>query len=268
MRKHESFILTPITTVMDEISIASSLHEDGVSSFPMGDYLMQSLFLRMTGFQEQKVKCILWELATDNVDLRYERFKNKPIGEGSSYSDKNTVFLDLVSCIKNCNANVDLLSDAERQKIFDDTKAYLAKFSELSYIKSFSQRQYYEFCKIFAKCGKQCLLHISKKNHEDKLVDMLAHCDNCAVKSSAKDWNLCKFSTIKQAYECMIAHRNRSAHNTVSFQQNLPSLDRLRSKDYLLDNYYIRFAILMIIDQVFVQLFKKYIQLNPESFML
>jgi hypothetical protein len=38
---------------------------------------MQSIFIKMTGFQEQKLKCIVWELATDDYEYRYHKLTDK-----------------------------------------------------------------------------------------------------------------------------------------------------------------------------------------------
>ena len=57
-------------------------------------------------------------------------------------------------------------------------------------------------------------------------------------------------------YSRMYAHRNRCAHNLMSYQQNLPSLKSLSSADYIYENYYIRFALLIIIDLIITELYR------------
>lgn len=68
--------------------------------------------------------------------------------------------------------------------------------------------------------------------------------------------------------ESVFKHRNRCAHNTRSHEQNLPSLDILQRKDYILENYFIRFAMLIIIDKLFVALFDKYLTVSLDKFRL
>ena len=51
---------------------------------PLYDYVLQTTFLKMTGSQEQKLKCIQWELATDDYEYRYD-ILSKSIGELSNY---------------------------------------------------------------------------------------------------------------------------------------------------------------------------------------
>ena len=58
--------------------------------------------------------------------------------------------------------------------------------------------------------------------------------------------------------EVVYRHRNRCAHNLLSYQINLPDLDELKDKDYLRCNYVYRFIILIVIDEVFIKLYKDY----------
>ena len=62
---------------------------NGIETYPLGDYIMQSVFLKMTGFQEQKMKCICWELASNDYEYRYYRFTQNKLGECSNYKEKN-----------------------------------------------------------------------------------------------------------------------------------------------------------------------------------
>lgn len=54
----------------------------------------------------------------------------------------------------------------------------------------------------------------------------------------------------------MYLHRNRCAHNLSSYQQNRPSLEILSNIDSVYENYYIRFALLIIIDKIMINLYR------------
>lgn len=264
MREHEKFILTPITSILNDDCYAMSVLEDGLETFPISEYMMQSLFLRMTGFQEQKVKCILWELATDDYELRYRRFNKEQIGEASTYSDKIKVFGDLAKATKALLPKGGALgTDEELGDVIDSTLLFLKDLSEQRFMKGWSRKQYGDCVNLFSFLGKECLLHSKGETYE-----IFARCDNCKRKSRANDGSICKKSTLRQVYDFVYKHRNRCAHNTVSYQQNLPSLEKLQDKDYIFENYFVRFAILIIIDKMFVLLFKKYIDLSPKKFVL
>ena len=66
MNNHTEFILSPITGILKDVVSASTGIGSGIETYPLCDYIMQSVFLKMTGFQEQKMKCICWELATND----------------------------------------------------------------------------------------------------------------------------------------------------------------------------------------------------------
>ena len=55
---------------------------------------------------------------------------------------------------------------------------------------------------------------------------------------------------------CLYIHRNRCAHNLTSYQQNRPSLEILSGIDSVYENYYIRFALLIIIDKIMITLYQ------------
>ena len=54
-------------------------------------------------------------------------------------------------------------------------------------------------------------------------------------------------------------HRNRCAHNTQSYQQNLPTLKNLVNENYQYENYFVWFSILVLIDKLFIALYVKYL---------
>ena len=85
---HNNFILSPVSEILKDMVSASSGIGNGIESFPLFEYIMQSTFLKITGAQEQKMKCIVWELATHDYEYRYMRFTKNQLGECSNYSEK------------------------------------------------------------------------------------------------------------------------------------------------------------------------------------
>ncbi len=70
---------------------------------------------------------------------------------------------------------------------------------------------------------------------------------------------------LKEMYENhLYQHRNRVAHNTQSYQQNLPTLKTLESESYRYDNYFIYFAILILIDNIFIDIYSRYLETLEE----
>lgn len=78
---HKKFILSPLSDILKNATSATFGLRNGIETYPTFDYILQSVFLKMTGAQEQKMKCICWELATYDYDYRYKRFTQKTLGE-------------------------------------------------------------------------------------------------------------------------------------------------------------------------------------------
>lgn len=66
-------------------------------------------------------------------------------------------------------------------------------------------------------------------------------------------------------YEELYNNRNRLAHNTLSYQENLPSLKSLQKEDDTSRNYFIWFFILVLIDRIFMEIFKVYLNELEEN---
>ena len=60
-------------------------------------------------------------------------------------------------------------------------------------------------------------------------------------------------------------HRNCCAHNTLSYQSNKPDLEFIASEDYDYCNYFFRYSIMVVIDEIFVKLFEEYQRLYNEN---
>lgn len=69
-------------------------------------------------------------------------------------------------------------------------------------------------------------------------------------------------STLSNQYISIVyRHRNRCAHNTLSYQVNKPDFEVLAGEDYGYHSYFFRFAFLILIDEIFIKLFDKYLSL-------
>lgn len=95
---HSKFILTPIIDILQDAVNACAGIGNGVETQPLGEYVLQTTFLKMTGASEQKLKCICWEMATNDYDYRY-RYLKKNYGECSSYGDKSSIYKDIIERI-------------------------------------------------------------------------------------------------------------------------------------------------------------------------
>jgi hypothetical protein len=117
MKTHNGFILKPISDILKEAVSASAGIGSGIETYPLCDYIMQSVFLKMTGFQEQKMKCICWELATNDYEYRRLLLANEEnLGECSSLKAKNSIYKRLTS-----EAGGEILNNTEKRNILNET---------------------------------------------------------------------------------------------------------------------------------------------------
>ena len=77
-----------------------------------------------------------------------------------------------------------------------------------------------------------------------------------------KSYNLFKSVLSKRYEEVVYRHRNRCAHNTLSYQVNKPDFSVLASTDFSYHSYFFRFALIVLIDEIFMALFIKYVSLQ------
>lgn len=77
--------------------------------------------------------------------------------------------------------------------------------------------------------------------------------------ANSKSYQLFQSTLSKKYEEIVYRHRNRCVHNTLSYQINKPDLSVLSGSDYGYHSYFFRFAILILIDEIFVKLFEKYL---------
>lgn len=246
MSIHSNFIYTPLSDILEDAANATQCIGQSIDVFPLCDYIMQSIFMKMTGAQEQKMKCICWELATVDFEIRYDLYNNWNLGECSALSAKNKIFVILLKAISKIKDDFNPNSAIDKNSILQATKDALIKFHRNSNINSFSSREYQEFIKIFDTIEDKCIYQILDKNQL-----LFSKCDNCSNHKTCT-----KQKMLDNMYSHMYAHRNRCAHNLMSYQQNLPSLKSLSSADYIYENYYIRFALLIIIDLIITELYR------------
>lgn len=260
MSVHTDFILTPISSVLKDGVSACRGISGGIENIAVCDYVMQSLFLRMTGFQEQKLKCICWDLATDDYEYRFKRFAQKTLGECSCYDEKNTVMNDIIDIIRKYEPEFDTDTVIDKNLLKKSVFSSLESIFQGSVLKSWAEHQYQDFEKIFPKIQPTCFLKRGEKSYS-----LFAKCDNCSLMDRRTKARTCgNLQNLAYIFEQLYKHRNRCAHNTSSYQQNLPTLKLLSTPEYIYENYFVRFSVLMLIDSVVVMLYQKYLEMKNE----
>lgn len=221
--KHSKFILTPITEVIKEACIATRGFSPGIENYPIEEYIMHSLFLKMTGFQEQKGKCLSWDVATNDYEYRHEYFP-KITGEYSSIADKNNLCKFIIKAITN-----------QERKVNFDKNAIIRECQN-------------EICTLLKQSN---LIH---NRHSDfswlestnfSFYEDFLPRQNILIKENTPLYN---------DYTQLYRERNRCAHNLRSYQENTPKLSILSKNQK--SNFFYFFFILDLIDHVYIELFK------------
>lgn len=247
MSSHSDFILTPTSNILDDVAIVTQSMNLGIDMYPLWDHIMQSLFMKMTGAQEQKMKCLCWEIATVDLKLRRDIYYPWGLNECSQLDDKKKILKHLISAISKLKKGFEIDRALNATKILSDTKYLLKDFYSHLRNMGFGERAYNEYLEIFNSIDHDCLSPLL----------FFQNCENCRHKKDTnKPYTCSNKKNLVHMYKCLYEHRNRCAHNLTSYQQNRPSLDVLYNTDFVYENYFIRFALLIIIDDIIISLYK------------
>lgn len=250
--EHITYIRSSLLTLMREVICTTNHLGKGMEASMVNGYLLQSLFLQMTGALEQKMKCICWELATNDLTYRYKRYYDGwSLSQCSTLKDKSHVYEDLLSAIIKADPTFKLFAnDADKTSFINDAFTSVQSIFSATNIACFHRQKYNQFLSFFPT------LQASNIAPSNKLI----------FKNGDKDFPVSKAGIDTEmfaVYSLLYKHRNRCAHNTSSYQLNLPHLQELRDEKYQkYDNIFIFYTTLVLIDEIFRRLFDKYIQLG------
>lgn len=243
--EHSEFILSSLSDILREGNSACRGIGDEMASFALSEYVMQTIFIKMTGALEQKMKCICWDMATKDYEYRYEYLNKKKYGECSDWNSKNGIYNDLIENIEKQDQGFrpsSLISADFLNKILNEVEA-IFQHSDMSV---WQNRQYVCFIEKYKETFRANQIAIDKQ----KL---------------AKVYNLFE-KDLQQLFEkAVYKHRNRCAHNTLSYQSNKPDLESLAEDNGINNNYFFRYALLILMDEIFIALFRKYAEVQDDE---
>lgn len=229
---HRKFIETPISQVLENGLSACKTMMGGIESYPLGDYILPSVFLNMTGFQEQKLKCICWDLATIDYHFRRDWLTDLgKFGEFSSYDAKKMIYkkltqrIDKYQCKDYCKNQV--FTQDKKQTILDSVGSLLKD----SLFNNWRQHEFLAYLKWIKE--------VKPKHFANKCI--LEEC-------------------LQKVYEELYKAWNRYAHNTISYQENFPTLHSLSSPEHKYENIFCWFALLMLMDGIFITLYEAFLE--------
>lgn len=241
MNNDNKFILTPIIELLHEAIWVTNSIGNGIETYPVSEYIMQSIFIKLTGAQEQKMKLIIWELANNDLDCRRDflggKYTNKVFSE---YDDKQYVYKTLIQEIKKLDPNFfSVPTDQKEKRECLEKRKEVLKRTNLNCIKNSS------------------LYYWSQKNYEQ----YLSWWNGIKPNNFAPEATTLLSPQLAEIYkDYLYKYRNRVAHNTMVIQKNKPTLRSLIQSNIYQDNYFIWFSILILIDNLFIELFSIYLK--------
>lgn len=242
--EHIKFIKADLSDVLKEIVSSVNLLGTGLEFYAVNGYILQSMLLQLTGAQEQKMKCICWEIATDNLEYRYKRYYKKwDLNECSTLLDKTKVFEDLLKGIRKYDTSYKLFADAAaRTLMLQHVKNVIDDIFADTNINKIHAIKYAEFDAIWSGLDSDNL----PDHGIFKCVDANRPFDN----PKGIMWGI---------YSLLYKARNRYAHNATSYQMNLPRFYEINDADYQkYNNIFLFYAELLLIDEIFRSLYDKY----------
>lgn len=248
--EHLTFIHTSLAKIMRDVVTSAALLGNGMEFFAVQGNILQSLFLQLTGAQEQKMKCICWEMATYDLKYRYERYyKGWSLSECSSLQSKNAVFKDLMKAIRTIEPSFVLYAnDVAKDTLRDEVLQTMKDIFNGTNIQLLYDKKYNEFCATFGSLratniypDKYQLIKIG-----DKEGPLNVNSDN----------------ELYAIYHLLYTHRNSCAHNATSYQLNIPAFQDLNNMVYQkYNNIFLFFTTLLLIDEMFRKAFARYEEL-------
>lgn len=244
---HIPFILKPAADIVKEAVLSLNATNGGIETYPLCGYLLHSLFLKLTGGQEQKLKCICWEMACRDYDYRYERLERNRYSECSDYKDKNTVYNDLLDeILKHDEAFA--VDDALKDDIISDWRITTEKLFESSLMAVCFKKNYDAYKTIVSGVNRKWIMNNTQLLTNKSNLPAAEMVETCG-------------QGLKELFEKYVyTERNRCAHNTRSYQHNLPSLKTMMADDYRLQNYFLFMSIMLLLDAIYVKLFGIYLE--------
>jgi len=222
--KHKEFILTPISSLIEKTLLSMDLYKGQVCNYIMKEYVLQTLFLKLTGCMEQKAKCILWDIATHDFEFRRDFLTQitPKQGEYSTYDSKNEVYKTLIKQVK-------MIGESKKKKLLNQLKEFKDNILEKSIAKEWFPRELrnLEIKELFTikRWGQESLFNTPLN---DKI------------------------------YTSLYNHRNRCAHNVLSYQGNVMSPKRIKETGEY--NYASWFILLVLMDMIYMELYRRFIK--------
>jgi hypothetical protein len=258
---------------ISEMCNAYEKSNNGITSYPLVEYLLSSVLLRLTGFMEQKLDTLQLILCDYNADLRYRllRDHNKL---SSSYDAVVEIYSKFRCSINEIDTkNFYLIKNHYEKTIFSNKeqmqRAYVKILNTFTNhpITNHIKRKFDEYKKFedyFIDSNAEYASTLQKlhdpstpKEQKEELHAYLKKLQkkSKANKKKSKAKNNINFVEI---YKKTILFRHLIAHNLTSVQADFPTITSMKSPDFQYENYFVRYMILLCVDEIFRDMYQYY----------
>lgn len=255
MNTHSAFILTPLSLLLKDASSIIKQVDWHMKTMFLVDHLLSSLFLKMTGSQEQKFKCLVWEIGSADLEYRYKTiFKSWDYGECSSLKAKNLIIAQLYNSTKkfSWDKETPLITNERVCILFENAKREVESFYEMALHGFALQREYNDFKRLWdSKYFLIDSIYVITNDKNGEKFTLGKKEDN--IKEADR-----KKLLFESLYEMLYDYRNLCAHNFKIQSNNPYDLSQMSQKRYVADNYLFRFATLVLIDEIIMELYQKF----------
>lgn len=268
--QNKRYIKTELASILIEFMEKVNAYSHLINYFTISDIMLQALFLKLTGAQEQKFKSMLWEWGCIDLECRRYLLNNarndkegknvkndeqgvsnfpKPSGF-SNYRDKIKFVKKMYNKIEALNKsnvkntptitikNKHLCDDGGRplnEMLIEKTRGYL----EMAFNENDS---FYRKLRVFRENWNESNGFIS--------------CNELLINLQGKDLFIFSNEFVGSCYEKLIQYRHKCAHNLFVYQNQCKSfaeIDMLNADD----NIFKWIQTLLVIDELSMYLFEK-----------
>jgi hypothetical protein len=240
-----SFVFSSASEILADAVSSSNMIGDGINCFPVFDFIVTATFLKMTGCLEQKIQAIRWELATNNLEYRRDLLSSG-ISDCSSYKDKNEVFKQIARELRALSLSAKYI--VKQKEYLSDIKQKLKIIFDISSFRNIMPRSYMEYKKIIDE-----LIYDSENYSLFNTKGI-----NIPLFGEKRDHMLGKNKLHFIFENYVYQKRNQIAHNTKINLQNKPLIKTMNDENFKYDNYFVFFAVLMLMDKIYIDMFRLY----------
>ncbi len=223
--EHSKLILTPALSILEDALRTLRVFEDKIEFYPLSEYFFQTIFLKMTGFMEQKCKCITWDIATVDLHFRQKFLTEKAHDGFSTYDSKNFAYKALLDELRMIGKSSPLTDDWKNKSIKELEKKFQKFYDDSD------------------------LIYLNERSFNDS--KKLRKCININTLGTNR-----AFFSESKVYDLMIDYRNKCAHNVHSYMKYLPTISILENPIYKYTNFFFFYYLIAITDEVFIELYK------------